>query len=311
MLESFPHPPPSPVHLGSLPLVILVSPVVVPRPTTAVCRPITVLPAVVSRRRLQLPVVSVEFPVLLSPVQLSSFPLKITVASLVAVQRPRIPALPSIVSWRIHQPPVIPRRIRRLLVISRRINRSPIISGEFPCSLSPIHLSSFPLAIALASSVVIWRPTTAMCAPIPVLPSVVSRRTRRSPVVPRTLISAATPIVVPSIARYIRIHVTSPSWRPATPWSPVSVWIVPPGWWSRRRAPIPLPCWTPLVAEARAVGAISTVSLAIEASSGSVCVRSEADSPALGRGRQVGFAVVELSTVQLVTLLVCWNFMGL
>lgn len=167
-------------------------------------------------------------------------------------------------------------------------------TGEPVDPLSAVNLGSFPLAITLASPVVVWRPAAAVCAPVPVLPSVVSRGTRWPSIVSGALVSAASPVIVPPVTWYVRIYIASTSWRTTIPWCAV---IIPSRWWSGRWAAISLPCWPSLVAEPPAVGTIPAVTLAIETSSGPVRVRAQANSPALGRRRKVGFAVVELSTV--------------
>lgn len=165
-----------------------------------------------------------------------------------------------------------------------------------------------------------WGAASASEVPVSLVPPVIAVA---SPLLLSGSLSPASSAIVAAVTGNVSIDISpsrgdTPSGRSTIP----EIRVVSITWsfllGTRGGASLPLPRGPALV---RAVVAVPPSSVdaisaavpvaAVEAGRGAISVRSDADSPALGRRRKRCLAVVELSAVELVALLVRGDLMGL
>jgi hypothetical protein len=165
---------------------------------------------------------------------------------------------------------------------------------------------------------------------VPVHPPLMNGRPAAAPgsaIPPVVLAVESAPIIPPSaplvasVGGYIRVHVGG---RRSTGWwasfrSPVSsmIRLIPIARTILRRgscvrrSPISLPSWPAVVSISTTVYAVPTIAVsAVVPGCGVVPFRTNTYSASLWRRWQVGFSVMELSAVQLVTFFVCGYVLG-
>lgn len=192
------------------------------------------------------------------------------------------------------------------------------LSGPLSIFLSSVNIALRSLSIPGPFQP--WRPATAQGPGVSIIASVLATVTSPS-IVSRWAIISSPSSIITSISRYVRINICAawPRWPTASRRTSVPILYVfvdgRPGWEATgafslpRRTTIfgPVPISTPV--DPVAATAVSVT--AVEARRGTVRVWTQSYSTTLRRWRKSGLAVVELSTIQLMTLFVEWYLVRL